>query len=205
MTIQPFNHSHRFFPLTSILLALAVLLGSFVGTASASGGVKQPPIDEDDCLGLYRVRYGDTLESIAGKYRLRARDFVDVNRLRRPYTVYVGQLLCIPESINPGAADIDYPTTAQDAASFTVVRTEQGIKIQAQNFPAGVVYIVRVDDFQRGDTPRQVGRMRTGKGGSLQAAYKLPKALRQAETIQVCLKNPLSIQVACKTVKLDPR
>ncbi len=44
----------------------------------------------------YKVRRGDTLSEIAEKYKVSVRDIIRANRLKKPYTIRIGQILRIP-------------------------------------------------------------------------------------------------------------
>ncbi len=47
----------------------------------------------------YVVQFGDTVESIAGKFGVEVGDIVELNRLHTPYRVHPGQLLRMPVAV----------------------------------------------------------------------------------------------------------
>ncbi len=55
-----------------------------------------------DCTGIYHmVQYGDTLYSIAQRYGTSVATLVNLNNIRNPNLIYVGQKICLPGSSTP--------------------------------------------------------------------------------------------------------
>ena len=73
----------------SFLLALSLLAALIPQPASAK-------YDPDDCAYTYEVRRGATLNSIARAYGTEPKQIVYINEMDPPYTIYMGQRLCIP-------------------------------------------------------------------------------------------------------------
>jgi LysM repeat protein len=76
--------------------------------------VPPPTVSE----GVYRVRRGDTLSSIARRFGVSERDLASVNRLRHRNRIVVGQDLQLPE----GASDGRHSARETTGGIYTVRR-----------------------------------------------------------------------------------
>jgi lipoprotein NlpD len=73
--------------------------------------------------GYYIVRRGDTLYSIAWQQGLNVRQLADMNAIRLPYTIYVGQRLRTKPTANIPSAPVPAPRPAAVAAPSRPVTT----------------------------------------------------------------------------------
>ena len=83
-----------------ILLGALLLAGAGQGTAAAAVSAAPRLISAADAgqAGniVYTVRRGDTLYSIARRYRISALTLMRINQLSNPNRIYIGQRLLIP-------------------------------------------------------------------------------------------------------------
>ena len=106
---------HRATPKT--LYDLRVPLGVEQGLLASLAAVPQltsPPADE---IGVYRVRRGDTLGRIAASHGTTVERLKQLNNLRNPNTLSVGQRIRVPQrGAPPAAATVPTATTSAAAA-----------------------------------------------------------------------------------------
>jgi len=157
------------FLILALLLTLwaeSALAGSIMNTDKASGGGIYKKLATETptpvCEGKhYIVKEGDTLYKIAAYFLADWQDIVDLNNMKAPYTVYVGQELCLPgyvdkpaaqatEGITSGAYDPNKPV------DFVILPSGgQEIQIKTINFPPKDMVRVRVGytepDWGNGD------------------------------------------------------
>jgi LysM repeat protein len=152
------------------------------------------------CSTYHTVASGETLSSIALKYNVTSQEIAVANELKEPYTIFVGQRLCIPG--NPATAvatetsSTKGPTFTAKAGSdpFTVIITTIG-------YPAKSPYFVRASVVDQPSTSLRLGTMKTDKSGVAKRTFKLPKTLRKATSLTICLKNAYTDAVECKLYK----
>jgi hypothetical protein len=169
----------------SLLLLVAVLVAGLAQTQAARA---------QTCAKNYTVVSGDTISGIADANKVTVQELAAANNLKEPYTIYVGQVLCIPGT--PTTTTTGTTTTKSTKPSFTVERTALSIvTVSISNYPGRTIYWVKV--VGEGNTYK-IGRVRTDKAGSANAVFRLPRALFWSDDFTVCLKNPLSNGVLCK-------
>lgn len=157
------------FLILAFLLALwaeSALAGSITNVDKISGGgiYKKAATETPTpvCEGKhYIVKAGDTLYSIAAYFSADWQDVVDLNNMKAPYTIYVGQELCIPGYVDKPAAQAtsDAVTGAYNPnkpIDFVILLSGgQEVKIQTINFPPKDMVRVRVGytepDWGNGD------------------------------------------------------
>lgn len=88
----------------SILLALAIVLAAVL----TPGAAKAAPVDSapatvaaSGCVAWHTVRPGDNLSRISRWYGVSVWQIAQVNGIRNPSLIFVGQVLCIPSSFHP--------------------------------------------------------------------------------------------------------
>ncbi|MCJ7532916.1 MAG: LysM peptidoglycan-binding domain-containing protein [Anaerolineales bacterium] len=138
-----------------MLWAESALAGSIMNTDKAGGGgIYIKPATETPtpvCEGKhYIVKAGDTLYKIAATFSADWQDIVDLNNMKAPYTIYVGQELCLPGYVDKPAAQAtsDQISGAYDPkkpVDFVILFSGgQEIQIQTINFPLKDMVRVRV-------------------------------------------------------------
>jgi LysM repeat protein len=193
----------RFFPrLVCVLLAAGVLVSIFPQPVRAAQEPEQP---KQQCIDRHGVRRGDTLLKLEAQYGISWRKIAAANGITAPWTIYIGQVLCIPgrkgEDPRPGR-----DTTPKTKAVPLVfrVRVKAGmLTVRTARFPANELYYVRADDAKRpGSLWHRLGLLRTGPlPGYVETSYMLPEELLKATKLEVCLKNAITDDVACTTWK----
>ncbi|RCK74832.1 MAG: hypothetical protein ANABAC_1549 [Anaerolineae bacterium] len=182
----------------AVLLALSLLVINLPMTAQAA-----------QCALKYTVQSGDTLYGIAAKYQVKFEELVEVNKLKAPYLLYVGQVLCIPKG-----AVIPTATPAPTAAPGTPVASNRpsisGFHlgsvawIALTNFPKErFVYIkaYRGSMYYWQNPNHQLAIIQTDKKGQFGAYFHMPPELYKESVITVCAKDALNDDVlACQTL-----
>lgn len=89
--------------------------------------------------GYYLVRRGDTLYSVAWQNGLNFRQLADMNAIRPPYTIYVGQSLrIVPEASvppTPSPALMPGPLIAPPSRPVAPARLEPGAIVSSRSIP----------------------------------------------------------------------
>ena len=155
------------------------------------------------CSSKHTVTAGETLSSIAADYGITWQELAEANNLKDPYTIYVGQVLCIPagaESTPESGDDASTSEPDSSAANFDVTFVDEtSIRIKVYNYPKSQSHIVRISNFNQRWAFADfdiLGRFRTDSNGNADVSYRLPKENRDSELI-VCLKNAFTDQTQC--------
>jgi membrane-bound lytic murein transglycosylase D len=106
----------------------------------------------------HRVRKGETLSAIADRYSVGMSQLADLNGLRRPYRIHVGQVLTLP--VKPGATP----------PAVVVAQAEKETPPKPETPPTGVVGSENRYVVKRGDT---LSRIASRHGLSEQALMDL--------------------------------
>jgi LysM repeat protein len=176
-----------------VLVILALLFSASPAPAPAAAKVK--------CAEKYYVVSGDTLNKVANLYGLDWQSIIDANHLAEPYNLLIGQRLCIPKADKNNKASKNKEKAGNaKPVSFYWKRTSSELTITTNSFPKNNTFFVKVDDFSTtGIKWYKLGVIRIKKDGSISATYSLPKDLRKAAQLTVCLKNVYYDTIACKT------
>ncbi len=180
--------------IVSVLLVMALFAGALPSPAYAAS----PAAATATCAQNYTVVAGDTLSKIADAYKLTVAEVAAANNLTSPYTLFVGQVLCIPG------------TTTSTGTGTTTTSTSPAIKLEVSgtriivtvaNFTAKRMFYVKIGP----DRPRQsdwnpLGRLKTTKTGAATKSFRIPKNLLPSTKLTVCLKNVMSDAVFCKEI-----
>jgi LysM repeat protein len=175
------------------LVILALLFSVFPAPAPAAAKTK--------CAEKYFVVTGDTLNKVANMFGLDWQAIIDANHLAEPYNLLVGQRLCIPkpDKTNKISRNKEKAGNAK-TVSFYWKRTSSELTITTSSFPKNNSFFVKVDDFSTaGIQWYKLGVIRIKKDGSISETFSLPKDLRKAAQLTVCLKNIYYDSIACKT------
>lgn len=188
--------------LAKVLVAfiiLALLFSSFPAPAQAAPAVK--------CADKYYVVSGDTLNKIANLYGLDWQAIIDANNLTEPYVLLIGQRLCIPKADKDNRVKNNKDKAGNaKPVSFYWTRSASKLTIKTNNFAKQNSFYVKADDFsQAGIQWYKLGVLRIKKDGTVSMTYDLPKDLRKATQLTVCLKNIYYDSIACKTGYISSR
>ena len=167
--------------------------------------VPQPVLAADSaqtsCVTKHTVKSGETVSSIAVSYGLTWQEVAEANNLKDPYTIYVGQVLCIPEG---ATTTPDEPTdgSSSDTVSgprFTLSGDGVYLNIKTVDYPKQQSHIVRVGKIAQRIAfieMEVISRFRTDENGSSDAYIRLPKEYRDS-VLLVCLKNAFTDKTQC--------
>ncbi len=178
--------------ITSLLLALALLAGVVPQVVMAAPA----PSVSATCAKYHTVVSGDTLSSISVTYDISIAELAAANNLTEPYTLTVGQSICIPGTAASTTTTTDTKSTKRE---FTIERQGNYLVINAANFPKKSSYVVKLKKG-RMSLPMpwvKIGVLRTRKNTDVIQSFRLPKNFFDTPVIQVCLKNSTSDAVMC--------
>lgn len=179
----------RFFGILLILALLAALLPQQISAAPAAAA---------KCTPTYQVRRGDTLKKIGDRFGFEARQITYLNNWNSPYTIYVGQNICIPEKNDSSAPKIDNQYINIPAAYFTAGRSGANILIYTYTYPKTTVLVKVRDASSAGKNFYNVGSINIAQvGNGKTSRLKLPAQLQNAKQLQVCLKDRTSSYLQC--------
>lgn len=171
----------------SLLLVLALLAASLPIAALA----------QTTCARNYTVQSGDTLSKISVTYDISIAELATANNLKTPYSLYVGQVLCIPGSTTTTTTSTGTTTETDQVISATFNLTT--VKLAFSKLGKNGNFVVKARKYDRtNDTWFKFGRFKANKNGKASVTLKLPKALRDATYIQICVKNVVNDKVECK-------
>jgi murein DD-endopeptidase MepM/ murein hydrolase activator NlpD len=192
MKMIPKKPTLRLNGLVSLLLAFALLVVSLPQPAAAQ-----------TCSRNHTVAAGETVSNIAETYKITTAELAAANNLKEPYTIYVGQVLCIPASSTTTTTTTTggSSSTNKTTPELLVAISGNKILISADNYPKQNTYYVKAGEkgFKYGQWIR-LGRVRSRKDGSIDATFLFPKSLRNSRVVEVCLKNITNDDVACKRI-----
>jgi LysM repeat protein len=178
---------HIFFQIGKLGMSLLVIL------AILSLTLPQPQIVQAaECSASYTVKAGDTLSAIAVKYNTTVEAIAQANNLKSPYTIYEGQVLCIPGTASSSSGSGQTSTKPSFTASFSGNK----VTIKTKNYPKQNVYYVTAQETGK-YTKYQIGKLLTKQSTSVTQKYTLPKDLRERRQLTICLKNIVTDSVQC--------
>ncbi len=156
-----------------------------------------------NCTPTYQVRRNDTLSKIGQLYGVNPNQIALVNDWNPPYTIYVGQNICIPTTNLSGAPKLDNKQLNAPAVYFTAGRSGDTLLIYAYNYPKTNV-IVRV---QNANNPQKslttIGKITQILNGKTYR-FKLPTDLQKASKLFVCLKDRTTNYLQCTYPRSGP-
>lgn len=192
--IKPLYKSGIAFRLVGILLITALLAGTFPQVSLAAPA----PSVSVTCAKYHNVVAGDTLSSISVTYDISIAELASANDLKEPYTLVVGQRLCIPGTTTSTTGTTTSASTSKQA-SWSVDREGNFLVINASNFPTKGNYYVKIKKGHPStDRPWvKLGIFRTKKNTSVERTFRLPKSFIEPAMLTVCLKNAKTDAVSC--------
>ena len=144
------------------------------------------------CKYKHTVQAGETLHYIAQLYNVNWLDIAKANDLKDPYTIAVGDKLCIPG----GEAPAEKPDKDKKEASMEVYSGLGHVLVAVENFPAKTPYYVRLEVPQTG-VQLKIGNFRTNKEGDFTDYFPVPSSLRRYPEMIVCVKNAFTDAASC--------
>jgi hypothetical protein len=176
-TFKPFK---RLFLAFNLLMAFTLLLAMIpISASAASAGV--------ECLETYKVTGHETIWRLVKKYDVSASRIAQANGLKPPYTLKIGQEICIPTK-SAGSLST--------SVSLSVSLSRDSVTIAGSGFPKAHTYNVKASSG--GAWYRLVDNLRPDKNGELQKVrYKLPDELRGVQELSICLKDTSTNALNC--------
>jgi len=172
----------------SLLLVLALLAATLPVVALA----------QTTCSRNYTVQSGDTLSKISVTYDISVAELAAANNLKEPYSLYVGQVLCIPGSTTTTTSTSTTATTKSDQ-KINVTFGISTLSFKFTGLGKNGNFVVKIRKYDRAnDDWFKVGRFKANKKGEASVTMKFPRALRDATYIQVCVKNLTNDKVECQ-------
>lgn len=172
-----------------ISFKLKIAISALLVLAVIAAALPQP-VAAASCMTYYTVKAGDKTGKISRNFDVKWIEIAKANNLERPYELQVGQRLCIP-----------FKYSVSLKGNINVRSVNNLIQITAAGFPNKGSYTVKVRDvtLSAGDWYK-LGKLSIKKNTSSKGDYILPKALKGAIYLEVCIKNGTTDHVVCKTV-----
>jgi len=174
-----------------ILVVFAFILAAYPQPAQAA------------CSFKYTVQSGDSLYGIAATYQVKFEDLVELNKLKEPYIIYVGQVLCMPPgAVKPATTPVVGATTSTDKKEPIISGIHMGniLWVGVTNFPKERIYYVNVYPETKNYwsyTPYKAGQLKTDKNGKFGSWFHTP-TMEEEWKITVCLKDVITdIVIGC--------
>lgn len=152
------------------------------------------------CSRYHTVASGETLSSIALKYNTTVEEIAAANNLKSPYTIYIGQSLCIPAAA--GATPVSTSTAGKTTTGPAIEVTEDQygfVTVAAAGMKPKTPYYVRISFYNYSKViSAKLGTLRTDKNGDGNRTFRIPKAFLNTAKLTICLKNPFTDIATCK-------
>lgn len=181
---------------------LSRLIRLLVLVALLSAALPQPAAAVT-CVRNHTVVAGETVSNIAETYKVTTEELAAANNLTTPYTIFVGQILCIPgTATTTTTTGSSTSSSGKKTPSLSIFIVGNKIVIEASNYPERRTYLVRIGekDFKY-DKWVKLGRVRARKDGSIDGTFLFPKGLRNSRVIVVCLKDVANDDVSCARLR----
>lgn len=150
------------------------------------------------CSTTYTVVAGDTLSAIALKYNTTVQELATANNLKEPYTLTIGQKICITGSSTTASTtpSSTTPTATSSKTFFTASFSGKFVTIKTNNYPKKNFY--SVNGFLPYKPDKYIlGYLRTTSATSVQQTYQLHKDLRNSKRLTICLKDLVFDNAQC--------
>lgn len=170
--------------ITRFVQVAMVLMIAFTFMAAARPQPAQAAVCEDTHI----VKSGDSIYKLSKKYEVSVNKIARANNMERPYSLTVGDEICIPKEPAPSA---DYTWTA-------VVKNGK-VFVTGESFKKSWPFFIKVrEDFT--EPWYKLGKVVTSKKGVMDEEDKLPKNVAKAPILFVCLKDSVTNYLDCKRV-----
>ena len=170
--------------------AFHLLLSSLIALSFVAAVLPATPALAADatCAETHTVKAGETIYRIAKDYDLTVNRLAKTNELVKPYTLTVGDVLCIPG-------------TPDKSSNYSWTPTYNGsqVKITGSNFKKQYAFFVKAR--QDDTTPlKKLGKTVTSKTGTMDTKFSVPSNMRNLPNIKVCLKDGQTNFLDCRLV-----
>ena len=172
--------------LLSVVLALALLVSA----------LPQSPAAAADCKVKHTVEAGDTINYLANLYSVGWEQIAKANDLLPPYTITVGQVLCIPGGTTTPTTKSTETANKDKKPTLDVVPQISHVYVSVENFAPKTSYFVRI--FPRNNSVSyRIGVFTTNKEGDFADWFKIPGFMPRTANMGVCVKNAWTDAVSC--------
>lgn len=184
--------------IVSRLVGVFLIAALLAGALPQAGQAAPAPSVSVTCAKYHNVESGDTLSSISVTYDVSTTELAAANNLVEPYTLFVGQRLCIPGTATSTTGTTTSASTSKKA-SWSIDREGNLLIISASNFPTKANYYVKIKKGHLStDRPWvKLGIFRTKKNTDVARVFRLPKSFFEPAMLTVCLKNAKTDAVSC--------
>ena len=185
--------SRRLAKLLAVLLILSLLAALLPTMASGA-----PLQEEKKCSRYFEVNRNSTLKKIADAFGYTPAQIADANDMKSPYTIYVGQSLCIPTKKVSNLKAVSSTNYNAKAVSFVAGRQDNYILLHMYNYPKTTV-ILKAGDASGGKLYKitTIDDASAFNGKTLR--YKIPTDLQSANKLRICLKDRTTGHLQCVT------
>lgn len=183
-----------------VMLVLAFMISALPQVAFAA--------DDATCTKSYTVVSGDTLSTIAAKYSTTVAKLAADNNLKEPYSLYVGQQLCVSAAAAATSTETSSSSGSSSSTSsskdpnMTLSVTKGFLTIKTANFPTKSNFYVKISPNARRESSSytKIGLLKTKKEASVTKTFKLPKDFNHVASISVCVKNAMTDDTLCQSI-----
>ena len=167
------------FMLMSALLVVGLLAGAFPNAAQAA---------TTSCQATHTVKSGETLSQIARDFGVSLSRLAKANNLKSPYTLRVGQKLCIP-------------VVAANSSNFSWTPTYNGtqIAIKGSGFKKLATFFVKAREKDKSAYEKLFTAV-SDKNGNMSVKFRVPQDLRNKPALSICLKDNITNKLTCERV-----
>ena len=177
-----------------ILLALSLLASTMPALAAPAATV-----DWEDCWWTYEVKRGDNLRTISNKFGINVGSIVDETEMDPPYTIYVGQRLCIPKKNIKNPPNVSTKQRNAYAVYFTAGRDGNDILVYTYNYPNTTVLVKGENAGNSSWKLVDIGKINIASTGNRKLLrFRLPTELR-VKKLLICLKDKRGGYLQCIT------
>ncbi len=190
LTERKSSRVSRWLAVLLLLSLLAALLPLGVGAAAT----------EAKCARYYEVNKNSTLDKIGSAFGFSGEQIAYTNELPKPFTIYVGQKLCIPEKKDKSLPNSYKSINGTIRAAYFVagLTADNKILIHPYSYPSTSTTIkVRSTGSNPGKWYK-VSTLNIGSSGNGKTyTYKVPKDLEGRRDLQICLKDRTTSHLQC--------
>jgi hypothetical protein len=171
--------------LIPILMIVVMLFITTAATPTAAATVQ-------GCKQWHIVQRGEYLSQIARLYNTTYQKLAEINELKDPNLIYVGQSLCV--SIG-GTTTTPPPSTLPNTGAgvrvyATSVKEDQSVTLQGKSLSADTTYTIYLSNYKsKQSVSYSVGAVTTNKEGGFKGTYNLPGKLADVSLIKVIVTN----------------
>lgn len=186
--------------ITQLVIATLLVFTFLVTPFSSLGRVAVA----QTCSVNHSVASGETLSSIAVKYNVDWTAIATANNLKEPYSIFVGQSLCIPGGTTSTSSTGTSTTSTSKKPTITFSIEGNRLYLETSNFTKKSTWYVKIGSgpFRVAELTK-IGLHLVRKDTKTTSSFRVPKKFQDARYLTLCLKNARSDEVRCSTI-LNP-